>query len=106
MAIAGFMCNVYNGVENILKTLLRLRGIEAPSSSPSSHRDLLDHAVQTGTLSADLRASVDDYRAFRHVFVHGYGLMLKPDQLEPLASRLPGVWERFRGRVEDVLRDL
>jgi len=103
MAVAGFMCNTYNGVENILKNLLRMRGMDAPSASPSSHKDLLDQAVETGVLSEDIREDLDEFRAFRHVFVHGYGLMLKPDQLEPLAARLPEVWTRLRRHVERML---
>ena len=100
MAVAGFISNVYAGIENILKNVLRARDIALPEDPPSFHRDLLDRSAEYGLVGTGLREQLDEYRAFRHFFVHAYGLMLKPDQLEPLAERLPCLWTSFRAEIE------
>ena len=37
--------------------------------------------------------------AFRHFFVHGYGIMLDEEKLMPLAKELPGLWGNFEYEV-------
>lgn len=62
-AIGTFVHNVYSGMENILKRILKFEGVTIPDS-PSSHKDLLDQSVAAGiisqSLSEELRASADD----------------------------------------------
>jgi hypothetical protein len=43
-AIGTFLHNAYSGMENILKRILKFKG-DTIVSSPSSHKDLLDHSV-------------------------------------------------------------
>ena len=59
------------------------------------HKDLLDLAVDQHIITLDLSRTLDEYRAFRHFFVHGYGVMLDEARLSPLAEHLPKVWEQF-----------
>jgi hypothetical protein len=103
MAVVGFICNVYSGIENILKNALRTRGVRPPLDAPSSHRDLLDLACSSHLLSSELRDRLDDYRGFRHFFVHGYGIMLRPAELKPLAEGRPAVWKKFRSEIEEAV---
>lgn len=74
MAVAGFISNVYAGIENILKNVLRARDIALPEDPPSFHRDLLDRSAEYGLVGTGLREKLDEYRAFRAL-----GLMLKHD---------------------------
>jgi len=67
-AIATFLYNAYNGMENILKRILRYRGITLPSSE-SWHKDLLAVSVDLQIISFDLSKRLDEYRAFRHFMV-------------------------------------
>ena len=103
MAVGGFIFNVYTGMENMLKNVCRARGVQLPSASPSSHLDLLDAALANGVVGARMRDDLDEYRAFRHFFAHGYGVVLDPEQLGPLAEKLPAVWRRFRLQMENHL---
>lgn len=103
MAVGGFVFNVYNGVENVLKLSLRHRGIPIPGDSPSSHRDLLDAAGNSGLIDRALKDELDEYRAFRHFFAHGYGVMIDPRQMGDLARKLPGVWKAFRRSISQGL---
>ena len=72
-AIATFLQNAYNGIENILKRILKYEGISVPLSE-SWHKDLLDLSIDRQIISSGLSRKLDEYRAFRHFFVHGYGI--------------------------------
>jgi uncharacterized protein YutE (UPF0331/DUF86 family) len=97
-AMATFTHNVYSGMENLLKRALLSVG-ESPPQSASSHKDLLDFAVDFGIIKQSLSEELDAYRGFRHFFVHGYGVRLEEAQLMPLAMHLPAVWERFKAQL-------
>jgi len=93
-AIGSFIHNVYTGIENILKRILKFKQVTIPNS-PASHKNLLDQAVATGIISLALSEDLDDYRGFRHFFVHAYAMFLDETQLIPLAENLPIVWQQF-----------
>lgn len=97
-AIGTFLHNTYNGMENLLKRALRYVGTPLPQSA-SSHKDLLDLAVDQHIITQSLSRDLDAYRGFRHFFVHGYGVLLSEAQLMPLAEQLPRVWERFKAEL-------
>jgi len=97
-AIATFLQDTYNGMENILKRILKSKGIPVPRTG-SSHKDLLNTAVDNQIISYELSRRMDEYRAFRHFFVHGYGIMLDEEKLMPLAKGLPGLWGNFEHEV-------
>jgi len=104
-AIATFLQNAYNGIENILKRILRYEGISVPLSE-SWHRDLLDLSVDRQIISSELSRRLDEYRAFRHFFVHGYGIMLDKEKLMPLAENLSDLWKDFEAELEAFLNSL
>jgi hypothetical protein len=62
-AIGAFLHNIYSGMENILKRILKFEGITIPGSQ-SSHKDLLDHSVAAGVISQSLSEELDEYRGF------------------------------------------
>jgi uncharacterized protein YutE (UPF0331/DUF86 family) len=90
------------GSINILKRLLRFKGIPIHGSG-SFHRDILDLSVESGLISLELSKRFDEFRAFRHFFVHGYGIMLDGERLLPLAQSLPEVWEGFESELDRFL---
>lgn len=98
-AIGTFLHNIYSGMENILKRILKFQGIAIPGSQ-SSHKDLLDHSVAAGVISQSLSEELDEYRGFRHFFVHAYSFMLNTGQLIPLAENLPATWAQFETEIE------
>ena len=98
-AIAAFLQNAYNGIENTLKRVLKSRGISVPASD-SFHRDLLDLSVDNHIITAQLSRRLDEYRAFRHFVVHGYGTMLDENRLLPLAENLADIWKEFESELD------
>lgn len=93
-AIATFLHNIYNGIENILKQILKTKGTEIPRSE-TSHKDLLDLSVSSKIISEKLSDQLYEYLTFRHFFIHAYGFMLEEANLDDLADNIPNVWSQF-----------
>jgi len=102
-AIGSFLHHCYTGMENILKRILRFRNVEIPGTA-SSHKDLLNVAVDEHIISQELSDQLDKYRGFRHFFIHAYGVLLEEEELQPLAANLPEVWNQFEQEVENCLK--
>jgi len=98
-AIATFLHNIYNGIENILKQVLKAKGAEIPKSE-TSHKDLLDLSVSNGIIPEKLSDQLYEYLTFRHFFVHAYGFMLEETQLEDLANNIPEIWLQFLSAIQ------
>jgi uncharacterized protein YutE (UPF0331/DUF86 family) len=101
-AVATCLHNSYSGMENLLKRILKSFQIHLPDSA-TSHKDLLSLAVEHNLISQKLSEALDEYRAFRHFFVHGYGIALQEVPLSPLARNLPALWQRFTEELEIFL---
>lgn len=99
-AIGSCLHHSYTGIENILKRICNFQHIQVPHT-PSSHKDLLDIVLRYGIISDDLSEKLDKYRGFRHFFVHGYGVLLDEEELQPLADEFPEVWNQFQYEIED-----
>ena len=93
-AIATFIHNIYNGIENILKQVLKAKGTEI-SKSDTWHKDLLNLSVSLGIIPEKLSDDLYEYLTFRHFFVHAYGFMLEEAHLENLANNITNVWLQF-----------
>jgi uncharacterized protein YutE (UPF0331/DUF86 family) len=54
-------------------------------------------------ISTELSERLDTYRGFRHFFVHAYGIVLREEELQPLAEAFPEVWKQFEQEVDQFL---
>jgi uncharacterized protein YutE (UPF0331/DUF86 family) len=104
-AISTFLHNAYNGMENLLKRILKFQEISIKMSE-SWHKDLLDLSVDNKIISSEISKKLDEYRAFRHFFIHGYGILLNKQKLLPLAENLPSVWKKFDSEIDIFLKSL
>lgn len=93
-AMATFLHNIYNGIENILKQSLKAKDIAVPKSA-SWHKELLEFSMSNKIISEDMYDKLLEYLAFRHFFTHGYGFMLEEEPLEELANNIFDVWHNF-----------
>lgn len=98
-AIGTFLHNIYNGIENILKQILKSKGIKIWRSE-TWHKELLDISVSNGIISQKLSDELYEYLTFRHFFVHAYGFMLEEAHLENLANNISYVWPEFLSAIE------
>ncbi|MGH7450487.1 MAG: hypothetical protein ACRENG_04025 [bacterium] len=102
-AIATCLHNAYSGMENLLKRVLQHLNIPLPHTA-TSHKDLLSLAVEHKMISQELSEALDEYRVFRHFFVHGYGILLSEAPMQPLAQNLPNVWNRFESELDGFVK--
>ena len=102
-AMATFLHNIYNGIENILKQILKAQGANIPKSQ-MWHKELLDSSVATGIIPEKLSDELYEYLTFRHFFVHAYGFMLQETHLESLTNDIPGVWTQFLAAIQRYRR--
>ena len=98
-AIGTFLHNIYNGIENILKQILKAKNTEIPKSD-TWHKDILNLSATQKIISEKLIDELFEYLTFRHFFVHAYGFMLDEAHLEVLENNIPEIWLRFTKEIE------
>lgn len=92
MAVAGFLHNLYNGIENCLTRIARGVDEHLPSGQ-HAHREILDQmaadlrSIRPPVIDERLLVVLDEYRRFRHAFRHTYFFELDWERMEPLAER-------------------
>lgn len=97
-AVATFLHNVYNGIENVLKRIISSEGV-ALKKAPTWHKDLLKTATDSGVISDDLHDTLSNYLSFRHFFVHAYSFTLRWEELKPLVDDISGLVGSFQSAV-------
>jgi hypothetical protein len=101
-AIATFIHNFYNGVENILKRVLFYKQIEV-KDTPTWHKDLLKASFESGIISTDLYNYLSNYLSFRHFFVHAYSFDLNWEDMKPLVDSIEEIRNQFRQTIYDYI---
>lgn len=103
-AIATFVHNCYNGIENILKQTLKKSNILIPQTQ-FWHKTLLQVGVKEKIISDSTANSLFNFLSFRHYFIHGYGHNLNESQLVQLAGELEKVWNLFLAEIRIVFNN-
>jgi uncharacterized protein YutE (UPF0331/DUF86 family) len=104
-AIATFIHNCYNGVENVLKRIFYYNKLEI-KDSPAWHKDFLKAALDQRIISTDLYNSLSIYLSFRHFFVHAYSFTLRWEELKPLIDDLADTIKRFKSEIDCYIEKL
>jgi len=102
--IATYIHNFYNGIENILKQILKSKGIIISESS-FWHKELLNTSVTEKIISIELSEQLYDYLSFRHFFVHSYSFVLQREKLDELHKKIFSVYELFLNEI-GIVRQL
>lgn len=103
-AIATFIHNFYNGIENILKRVVSFKRLEI-KGSPTWHKDLLKTAFDAGITSNELYGTLSDYLSFRHFFVHAYSFTLRWEELRPLVDGIKNTFENFKSAIYSFIKE-
>lgn len=109
-AIAGYLMNFYNGVENIMKRIAKDYYRKFPKGE-LWHKQLIKQSLnppngKEALFSKDVIDGLYDYLGFRHFFIHGYGFMLSWDKMEPLVKKAPKLWENIKEDINLFLEKL
>ncbi len=104
-AVATFIHNFYNGIENILKRVLSFIQIEI-KETPTWHKNLLKISSDMRIITNDLHDTLTNYLSFRHFFVHAYGFTLRWENLEPLVNGLKETLKKFKSAIYDYINKL
>ena len=104
-ALGGFASQFYNGIENILKRILRYNEIELPKDE-NWHIKLLDRFSSDSDLpvkfSPEFIDELNDYRRFRHYFFHGYGHNLNWNILSSSVKNIREIYDEFRNEIMKI----
>jgi len=96
--LGAVLHSIYNGMENILRQVLKEQNYELPTGT-FWHRDLLDLAVRAEIISPSVFGRTKEYMAFRHFFTHAYTLTLKPERMRPLVEAAPQLILDFKSEI-------
>jgi hypothetical protein len=95
---AAFIHNFYNGLENILKQILKSKSINVPKG-PAWHQNLLDLCEREKIISVDTKLKIGEYLSFRHFFSHAYAFDLYPDRLVDLVKEIKST---YKSLIKDI----
>ncbi len=101
--VATLLHNFYNGIENILKQILKDKMIPIPDTA-SWHRDLLNLAELNAVILPETKSQLAEYLAFRHFFSHNYALDLYPQKIEPLVHNIQNILLLVKDDIKDYLK--
>jgi len=104
-AMATFIHNSYNGMENVLKRVLAYESAEV-TDTPTWHKDLLRIATERGIIGDDLQEKLGQYLSFRHFFIHAYSFGLRWTEIKPLVDAIHDTVRDFGSRVLEHIETL
>lgn len=93
-AAASSLQSIYNGIEGMLRMVLKSQNIEQPHSM-DSHSRLLGLASSNGIISGELENKLRELMTFRHFYRHSYGFMIDDELMGPLLMDVTGVVSRL-----------
>jgi len=109
-ALATYLMNFYNGLENIMKRCAK----EYYKSMPKGddwHKWLLQKscAPNNGKIPMFSRNIVDrlyNYLIFRHLFVHGYEFKLEWAKMKSLADNAEPLWLEIKAQLAEFVNKI
>ncbi|ETX13350.1 hypothetical protein OCH239_10935 [Roseivivax halodurans JCM 10272] len=109
--IASALHNIYNGLEDVMKTLCKSVDSFVPTGS-SSHQDILDQMssprkdVRPALVGEDWYADMNELRAFRNLISHNYRRELRGDLVIENLKRMETILPLFLAAMHDLDRHL
>ena len=101
LAASGtFLHNFYNGIENIIKRALLVKGVKI-KNSPGWHKETLIEAKSLNIISAGVHTKLIPFLTFRHYFIHGYSFKLRPEELLSLLKQADTIFCEFKKEIKE-----
>jgi len=108
MALGLFLHSFYNGVENIMKLIVRdQKGKITPSSK--WHKDLFDlcfdqNEEAIGLFSNNLKDTLFEYLRFRHFIRNAYSFRIKWERMASLVLNIYQNWDDIKNDIRAFLK--
>lgn len=102
-ALGLFLQSFYNGIENIIKFIIKEKDGKLPSGD-KWHKELLDLCFektsdQKQLFSEDLKIILDDYLSFRHFIRNTYTFRIKWERMENLILNIDKNWNYIKTEI-------
>ncbi len=104
-AIAALLINIYSGIENILKQMLKFDKLEI-DDSPDWHEKVLRKAGEVAILPPDLIQLLSKYLAFRNYFLYTYIFNIKWDDMKFMVEAARDVVSNVHSEVEEYIQSI
>ena len=107
-ALGLFLHSFYNGIENIMKFVIKEKYGKLPSST-KWHKELLDlcfikNTEQNELFSEELKNVLDDYLSFRHFIRNTYTFKIKWERMENLILDIDKNWINIKSEINNFLK--
>lgn len=104
-AVGTYLMNFYTGVENIIKRISKEYYQNMPRGA-SWHKELLDMSYnppgnKIPIFSKCIKDRLNPYRAFKHLFVSGYGFKLEWELMSQLVNSIHQLWADIKKSVSE-----
>ncbi len=104
-AIAALLINIYSGIENILKQMLKFDKLEI-DDSPDWHEKVLRKAGEVAILPPDLIQLLSKYLAFRNYFLYTYIFNIKWEDMKFMVEAARDVVSNVHSEVEEYIQSI
>jgi hypothetical protein len=106
-ALGLFLHSFYNGIENIIKFVMKERYGKLPSSN-KWHKELLDLCFiknndQKELFREELKIALDDYLSFRHFIRNTYAFKIKWERMEDLILNINKNWDDIKTEINNYM---
>jgi hypothetical protein len=106
-ALGLFLHSFYNGIENILKFIVKEKYGKLPSGI-KWHKELIDLCFirnddQNKIFNEDLKSVLDDYLSFRHFIRNTYSYKLKWERMEYLVLNIGKNWNDIKTEIVNYI---
>jgi len=102
-ALGLFLHSFYNGIENIIKFIMKEKYGRLPSSN-KWHKELLDLCFikdknQKELFNEEMKIVLDDYLSFRHFIRNTYSYKIKWERMECLVLDINKNWNDVKAEI-------
>jgi hypothetical protein len=108
-AAALILHSFYNGVENILRLIIKFYDTKLPNDT-KWHVELLEKAFipsenRKEIFNIKLQEALEEYLKFRHFVRHSYGFQLDWERMEDLVKGINDIWNKIKNDLNAFIEN-
>jgi len=108
-AAAMLLHSFYNGIENILRLIIKFYDAKLPNDI-KWHMELLEKAFianehRKKIFNIELQQPLEEYLKFRHFVRHSYGFQLDWERMEDLVMGINNIWDKVKSDINVFLEN-